>query len=215
LRADRNFLLLDRVVEPPVRRHKAPVALVIMAAVVGLAAVNVMPVVLAAIVGCIALVLARCLTLDEAYAAVDWRVIVLLAGVLPLGTALDQTGAARWLAETGMRWVGGFGPVAALAVVYVLTLTLTEMMSNTATAAVMCPIAISAAASLGVSPKPFLMAVTFAASVNFATPVGYQTNLMVLNPGGYKFRDFLRVGVPLDLLFCVLAIYFIPRFWPF
>ncbi len=216
LRGNRDLLLLERGNEPvAVRRHRAPVAGGILVLVVLLATLNVMPIVLAAILGCIAMVLTRCLTLDEAYAAVDWKVIVLLAGVLPLGTALEQTGAARMIADGGMWLVGGLGPVGALAVVYLLTLILTELMSNTAAAVMMCPIALSTAAGLEVDPRPFLMAVTFAASVNFATPVGYQTNLMVYSPGGYRFSDYLRVGIPLDILFAVLAIWLIPRFWPF
>jgi di/tricarboxylate transporter len=214
LRGKPEFLVLDRFEEPALRRRKAPVALLILAGVVALAAVNVMPIVVAALLGCMALVLTRCLTLDEAYGAIDWKVIVLLAGVLPLGLALEKTGTAKLLAEQTLPLVGWLGPVGALAVVYVVTLVLTEIMSNTAAAAMMVPIGISTALALGVSPRPFLMAVTFAASVNFATPVGYQTNLMVYTPGGYKFRDYLRVGIPLDILFATLALYFIPRFWP-
>lgn len=215
LRANPNFLVLDRVEETALRRRKAPVALLVLAAVVAVAALNIMPIVVAALLGCMALILTRCLTLDEAYAAVDWKVIVLLAGVLPLGLALEKTGTAQLLADQSLNLVGWFGPMGALAVVYIVTLVLTEIMSNTAAAAMMVPIALSTAMALDVSTRPFLMAVTFAASVNFATPVGYQTNLMVYTPGGYKFRDYLRVGIPLDILFTVLALYFIPKFWPF
>jgi di/tricarboxylate transporter len=215
LRGNTNFLVLDRVEEPSFRRHKAPVALAILAGVVAVAALNVMPVMVAALLGCMALVLTRCLTLDEVYAAVDWKVIVLLAGVLPLGLALEKTGAARWLGQLAVLAVPWFGPLAALVIVYLVTLVLSELMSNTATAAVMVPIGISTAVAAGVSPRPFLMAITFAAATCFATPIGYQTNLMVYSPGGYRLRDYLRVGIPLDALFAGLAIYFIPRFWPF
>jgi len=214
-RNDANFLVLDRVEEPALRRRKAPVALAILAGVVAAASLNVMPVMVAALLGCMALVLTRCLTLDEVYAAVDWKVIVLLAGVLPLGLALEKTGAARWLGEQAVRAVPWFGPLAALVIIYLVTLVLSELMSNTATAAVMVPIGISTAVAAGVSPRPFLMAITFAAATCFATPIGYQTNLMVYSPGGYKFRDYLRVGIPLDVLLAALALYFIPRFWPF
>jgi di/tricarboxylate transporter len=215
LRGLPEFLVLDRFEEPALRSRKAPVALLILGLVVAVAALNLVPIVVAALLGCIALVLTRCLTLDEAYGAVDWKVIVLLAGVLPLGLALEKTGAAKLLAGQALYVVDWFGPLGALAVVYLVTLLLTEIMSNTAAAAMMVPIGISTAVALGVSPRPFLMAVTFAASVNFATPVGYQTNLMVYTPGGYKFRDYLRVGIPLDILFAALALYFIPKFWPF
>ncbi len=215
LRGNPDFLVLDRVEEPALRRGKAPVALAILAVVVAVAALQLMPIMVAALLGCVALVLTRCLTLDEVYAAVDWKVIVLLAGVLPLGLALEKTGAARLLGEQAGRVAGWFGPVGVLALIYLVTLVLSEIMSNTATAATMVPIGISTAVALGVSPRPFLMAITFAAATCFATPVGYQTNLMVYTPGGYKFRDYLRVGIPLDILFAALAIYFIPQFWPF
>jgi di/tricarboxylate transporter len=109
---------------------------------------------------------------------------------------------------------GAFGPLVVLAVLYLLTAILTEFMSNNATAVLMAPIAISTAAAIGVDAKPLLMAVCFAASTSFATPVGYQTNTMVFHPGGYRYADFLRIGVPLNLIFWVLAVYFIPRIWP-
>ncbi|MBM3858234.1 MAG: SLC13 family permease [Verrucomicrobia bacterium] len=214
-RGNPNFLVLDRVEEPSLRRRKAPVALLILATVVALAALNLMPIVVAALLGCMALVLTRCLTLDEAYAAVDWKVIVVLAGVLPLGLAMEKTGTAQLLADQALWAVGWLGPIGALTVVYLVTLLLSEIMSNTATAAMMVPIGISTALALDVSPRPFLMAIAFAAATCFATPVGYQTNLMVYTPGGYKFRDYLRVGIPLDILLTALALYFIPKFWPF
>ena len=195
--------MLDRLKEPALRRRKATVALVILAGVVAAAALNVMPVMVATLLGCRALALTRCLTLDKVYAAVDF---VLLAGVLPLGLALEKTGAARWLGKQAVRAVPWFGPLAALVIIYLVTLVLSEVMSNTATAA---------AVAAGVSPRPFLIAITFAAATCFATPIGYQTNFMVYTPGGYKFRDYLRVGIPLDVLFAALAIYFVPRFWPF
>jgi di/tricarboxylate transporter len=156
----------------------------------------------------------RCLTLEDAYAAIDWKVIFLLAGVLPLGLALEKSGAAQLMAAVTLGPAGAFGPLVVLAVLYLLTAILTEFMSNNATAVLMAPIAISTAAAIGVDAKPLLMAVCFAASTSFATPVGYQTNTMVFHPGGYRYADFLRIGVPLNLIFWVLAVYFIPRIWP-
>ncbi len=215
LRADDNFIVLERVDEPTLRRHKVPVALAIFAAVVSLAAMGVMPIVVSAILGCVALVVARCISLEQAYQAIEWKVIFLLAGVLPLGIALEKSGAARLVAEQSVHLAGVFGPVGMLAVVYLLTAVLTEFMSNNASAVLLAPVAISMAEQMGVNPRPFLMAVTFAASTAFATPVGYQTNAMVYNPGGYRFTDYLKVGIPLIAIFCALSVYFIPRFWPF
>lgn len=215
LRADPDFLVLEQVDEPALRRDRIPIALGIIGAVVALASFNVMPILVSAIVGCIALVVSRCLTLDEAYAAIDWKVILMLAGVLPLGLAMEKSGAAQLLAQSALGLVGSLGPLAVLAVLYLLTAALTEFVSNNATAVLLAPIAISTADKLGVDPKPFLMAVCFAASTSFATPVGYQTNTMVFHPGGYRYADFARIGIPLNIIFWLLAVTFIPRFWPF
>jgi di/tricarboxylate transporter len=215
LRADDDFIVLEAVDEPTLRRRKAPVALLIFACVVGLAAMGLMPIVVTSILGCIAMVVTRCITLDDAYEAIDWRVIFLLAGVLPLGMALERSGAAALVAGHSIAMVGELGPVAVLAIIYLLTAVLTEFMSNNASAVLLAPIAISMAVQLGVSPKPFLMAVTFAASTAFATPVGYQTNAMVYGPGGYKFTDYMYVGIPLICIFWGLSVYFIPVIWPF
>ncbi len=214
LRNDPSFIVLDEV--PGVAlKHKAPLVLGILAAVVGLAAMGVLPILITAILGCLALVLTRCLRLEEAYHAVNWQVIFLLAGILPLGIAMQKTGAAGAIAERAVGAVGGMGPVAVLAVVYLMTSVMTDTMSNNAAAVLLAPIAISTAEQLGVDPRPFLMAITFAASTGFSTPVGYQTNTMIYNPGGYKYTDFLRTGVPLSILFWILSVTFIPRFWSF
>lgn len=212
---DPNFLVLEKVDEPQPRRLKIPVALAIIAVVIGLVTLNIMPILVSSIVGCIALVLTRCLTLEEAYAAIDWKVIFILAGMLPLGMAMEKSGAAQMLALGTTNLVGPFGPVAVLAVLYLLTAVLTEFMSNNACAVLMAPIAISSAIALNVDAKPFLIGVCFAASTSFATPVGYQTNTMVFHPGGYRFTDFAKVGIPLNLIFWILAVYFIPKFWSF
>jgi di/tricarboxylate transporter len=215
LRSDPNLLLLEQAGEPVLRRRRIPVALAIFAAVVALPALNLMPILASSIFGCIALVMTRCLTLEEAYAAIDWKVIFLLAGVLPLGLAVQKSGAASWLAQSTLDLFGQFGPVVVLAALYLITAVLTEFMSNNATAVLLSPIAISAATVLSVDPRPFLMAVCFAASTSFSTPVGYQTNAMVQHPGGYRFTDYLRIGLPLNLLFWALAVWFIPRIWKF
>jgi di/tricarboxylate transporter len=215
LRGEPGFLMLDRIDEPALRRSKIPLALGIFATVVVLAALNVVPILASAIFGCVALVATRCLSIEEACEAIDWRVVFLLAGALPLGLVLEKSGAASILAESAVALTGALGPWATLAVVYLVTAVLTEFMSNTATAVLLAPVALAVAASLGVDPRPFLMAVCFAASTSFCTPVGYQTNAMVQHPGGYKFSDYLRIGLPLNVLFWLLSVWFIPKFWPF
>jgi len=214
LREDANFIVLDEVPGATLR-HKAPLVLGILAAVVGLAAFEVLPILVTAILGCLAMVLTRCLRLEEAYHAVNWQVIFLLGGILPLGIAMQKTGAAGVVAERAVGMVGDMGPVAVLAVVYLMTSVMTDTMSNNAAAVLLAPIAISTAEQIGVDPRPFLMAITFAASTGFSTPVGYQTNTMIYNAGGYKYTDFLRTGVPLSILFWIMSVLFIPRFWSF
>lgn len=215
LRATGDFVLLGEVErEDPARRARAWRAFLIVAAAVGAAALNVTTIMVAAILGALLLVLTRCLDAQDAHESIDWRVIFLMAGVLPLGLALEDSGAAARIAAFAMKTVGAFGPQGVLAAIYLVTAFLTAVMSNTACAAVMAPLAIKTAEEMGLDARPMLMAVMFAASTCFATPVGYQTNLMVYNAGGYRFGDFLRVGLPLNLLFAVLAIWFIPLFWP-
>lgn len=215
LRGDSNLIVVEEREDISLFRGKAPLALLIIAAVVLLAALKILPIVVAALLGCVAMTLTRCLRLEDAYRAIDWKIIVLLAGILPLGIALEKSGAAHLIVDSTVGLLGESSPVVFLAALYLITAVLTECMSNNASAVLLAPIAISAAAKLGVSPAPFLIAVAFAASTSFATPVGYQTNTMVYNAGGYRFTDFMKVGIPLNLIFWALAVYFIPKFWPF
>jgi len=214
LRRGEDLIVLNEI-PGSVLRDKAPLAIGILVVVVGLAAFDVLPILVAALLGCVALVMTRILQPEDAYRAINWQVIFLLAGVLPLGVAMHNSGAAGWLAEQTVALVGDLGPVAVLAAFYLLTAIMTETMSNAAAAVLLAPIAISTAEQIGVDPRPFLMAITFAASTGFSTPVGYQTNTMIYNPGGYKYSDFLRAGVPLNLIFWVLSVIFIPRLWAF
>ncbi|MBY4599631.1 SLC13 family permease [bacterium BD-1] len=215
LRTNNNLVVLNERGEADKPRSKALLAFAIMAAAIASAALGWLPIVASSILGGIALVATRCIGNDQAYQAVDWRVIVLLAGVLPLGIAMQKSGLAQGIADFSVDRVGGFGPLAVLAAVYLVTALLTELMSNNAAAVLVTPIAYSTAVSLGVSPTPFLVAVLFAASTSFATPVGYQTNTMVYNAGNYRFTDFMRMGVPLNLLFWALAVWLIPKYFPF
>jgi di/tricarboxylate transporter len=215
LKRNPDFVVVSEIGPDEPRRGKLLLALAIVAGVVALAALDLLPIVGSAILGSVLMVLTRCLTLDEAYQAIEWRVVFLLGGILPLGIALETSGAAGLLSSLLVDTIGAWGPLALLSAFYLLTSLLTETMSNNATAALLAPIAISAASSLGVDPRPFLVAVTFAASASFMTPVGYQTNTLIYGPGHYRFADFLRIGTPLNLLFWVIATLLIPRFWSF
>ena len=214
MRDSSDFIVLNEV-PGSVLRRKAPLAIGILVAVVGLAAFDVLPILAAALLGCVALVMTRILRPEEVYHAINWQVIFLLAGVLPLGIAMNTSGAAGVMAEFAVGLVGDMGPVAVLAAIYLLAALMTETMSNAAAAVLLAPIAISTAEQIGVDPQPLLMAITFAASTGFSTPVGYQTNTMIYNPGGYKYTDFLRAGMPLNILFWILSVIFIPRLWAF
>lgn len=212
---DRSFVLVSEVGLPHYRRDRMGVAIAILVGVVATVAFGLVPVVLAAVVGSVLLILTGCITSEEAYRAINWKVILLLAGVLPLGDAMDKTGAAGMLGSWAVAGLGQWGPVAVLSGFFLLTFSLTALISNQATAALLAPIAIEAGHTLGVDPRPFLMAVTFAASLSFMTPVGYQTNTLVYGPGQYRFSDFTRAGAPLNLLFWILATLLIPVFWEF
>jgi len=215
LRRNPNVVVLSEREREQVSRRKVVLSLAIMIAAIGVAALGWLPIVASALLGCIALVALRVLMPEEAYAAIDWRVIMLLAGVIPLGIAMQKSGLAGVLAGGVVDVIGPFGPLAVLAGIYLVTAVLTELMSNNATAVLLTPIAFSTAVSMELSPTPFIVAVLFAASTSFATPVGYQTNTMVYGPGGYRFADYLRIGIPLNLLFWVIAVLVIPVFFPF
>ncbi len=215
LRRDPGLVVLGERAQQTVDRRRALLSAGVLVAVILAAASGWLPIVAAAILGAVALVILRCLEPDEAYAAIDWRVVMLLAGVLPMGIALERSGGADWVAQNVIGLLSQFGPGVTLSAIYLLTAVMTEVMSNNAAAVLVVPVAIAAAESLGVDAKPFLVAVAFAASTSFATPVGYQTNAMVYAAGGYRFNDFPKIGVPLNIIFWMMATALIPRFFPF
>jgi len=215
LRQDNHFILLS---EGSVRQGKswrAKFALCVMGAVVLLAALNIVPIVITSLIGAVAMVMVGCLSAEDAYDSIDWRIIIVLAGLLPLGQAMANSGAAQFIVDNTLGKVQGFGPLVVLIILYLMTMILTEFMSNAGTAVLLTPIAVSTAKVLGVDASPFIVAVAFAAATSFMTPVGYQTNTMVYGAGGYRFIDFLKVGLPLNLIYLVLGAILIPIFWPF
>ncbi|MBL0042090.1 MAG: SLC13 family permease [Xanthomonadales bacterium] len=215
IRARPEFIVLKEWQTRKSSRLRALWSLTIMVAVVTLAALEWVPIQVGALAGAALMVATRCLTREQAYRSIEWPVIILLAALIPLGTAMEKHGLASGAAQIVMQMIGEHGPLAALAAVYLATAVLTEFMSNNAAAVLLAPIAISTAQALGVDPMPFLIAVTVAASTAFATPVGYQTNTMVYQAGNYRFADFARIGIPLNVLFFMLSLWLIPRYWPF
>ena len=214
LTQQRVFLVVSRAGIPRFDWSKASKAVAIVVAVVVVAATGLLPIVAAAATGALMMVLSGCVSTEEAYGAIEWNVLFLLAGMLSLGAAMEKTGASTMLADGMIDGVGALGPLALLAAFFGATMLLTEVMSNNATVALLLPIAITTAQAIDVDPRAFMFAVVFAASSSFMTPVGYQTNAMIYGPGQYRFKDFARVGAPLNLIFWVLGTLLIPRFWP-
>ncbi|MBP7450399.1 MAG: SLC13 family permease [Flavobacteriales bacterium] len=195
--------------------RKALTAALVLVGVIGAASAGLAPIVLSAIVGVLALLLTRVITPEEAYAAVEWKVIFLLAGVLSMGSALQKTGGDQMIANGLFNLLGDGSPLLALSIVFGITFLATNVMSNNATAALMTPIALQLSTAMGVSERPFLVGVMFAASLAFMTPMSYQTNSMIYVPGNYRFNDYLKVGTPLNLIIWAVAMVVIPLYFPF
>jgi di/tricarboxylate transporter len=215
LREQDDFLSLNVTTQKPFRSRKAPWAVGALAGVVVLSATGVLPIVVAALIAAVFVVAVRCVDAEEAYGSIDWPILFLIIGMLGLGKSLETTGAAAFLGGHLAAWFGPFGPWVMLAAVYLLATTLTELVTNNAVAIILTPLVIGLAETMGVSPRPFVVAVMFAASASFCTPIGYQTNTYVFGAGGYRFGDFARAGVPLNALLFATAVSLIPLLWPF
>ncbi|MBA5777873.1 SLC13 family permease [Stappia sp. F7233] len=195
-----GFVSLSEPTERPYRRRKAPIAIATIAAVVLLAAFNVLPIAGLAMIGVAFILLTRCIDSDEAFQAIDGRVLILIFAMLAVGRGLEEAGAVELIVDAAMPFLKEAHPLLILAVVYLLASLLTELVTNNAVAVVFTPIAIGLAQSLGLDPRSFVMAVMFGASASFATPIGYQTNTLVYGAGNYRFLDFVRIGLPLNIL---------------
>lgn len=211
---DQAFVPVSAVESPRARPQGAGVAIAILAGVVVVAGLGIASIMTAAVTGLVLMLFTRCFRIEELYQEMDWMVVFLLAGVIPLGIAMEHTGAAAWLGHRLSAWAGPYGPTAVVAAFYVFTTILTSVMSNNATAVVLTPIAILTAEQLGMNPLALVVAVMFGASAGFMTPISYQTNTLVYGPGGYRFADFLKVGAPLNLLLAATASVLIPLLWP-
>ena len=196
-------------------RERAPWALAIVAGMLGLMTFDILPSVTAVLLAGLAMVLARCVTMEEAYKSINWQSIILIAGMLPMATALNKTGALELIVTGLVESLGTLGPIALMAGLFVLTSVFSQFISNTATAVLVAPIALGAATSMELSPYPFLMAVALAASTAFSTPMASPVNTLVLGPGGYRFNDFVKMGVPLQLLAMALTLLVVPLIFPF
>lgn len=212
---DGHVINLTEPQDRPIRRSKAPIAFITIVGIMVMAAMNVLPIAGLAIIGATLVMITRCVDPDEAFDAIDWRILFLIFGMLGLSLGMEKTGAAELLVTGVVGITDNIGPVGLLFAVYVLTSLLTEMISNNAVAVLIGPLVIALAEQLGLDPRPFIMAVMFAASASFATPIGYQTNTFVYGAGGYKFKDFLKIGIPLNIIFALLATAVIPMFFPF
>ena len=214
-----DFILLGEVQAELVKSRYWWVSILAIISTIILAAFGILPILKGAIISAVILLMFKIISPNEAYQSIHWQVIILIAALIPLGIVIESTGTATFIGELISNTVVGFSndiqPYILLGLIYLITMILTEVSSNTATAIIMTPIVMAVTNQIGIDPRPFIFAVCFAASASFITPVGYQTNLMVYGPGGYKFSDFIKVGMPLSIIFWLLAILLIPIIWPF
>jgi len=210
LAADQNLVDVSHPRDRALRRDRAPVVVAVLAAVIGLSAIEVAPIEILAFIGVAIVLLTRCIDADEAFSFIDGRLLAMLFAMLAVGAALDHSGAVGLIVGAATPWLDGWPPFLFVFAVFALTSVLTELLSNNAVAVVVTPVAISLAMSLGMDPRPIALVVMMGASFGFATPIGYQCNTLIYGPGGYRFADFVRFGAPLNLLMGVLCAILVP-----
>ncbi|MFN7053628.1 MAG: SLC13 family permease, partial [Gemmobacter sp.] len=211
---DMDMVDVSRPKQKAYRRDKAPIAIGAIALVVILSSFDVAPIYVLGLFAVVAILITRCIDSDEALSFVDGRLLAMIFGMIAVGAGLEQSGAVALVVSYVEPLMRDLPPFAMILVVYLLGMVLTEFLSNNAVAVLYTPIAIELARQLGVDPRPFAVAVMFSATLAFATPVGYQTNMMVYGPGGYKFTDFTRIGLPLNIITWLLCSALIPILWP-
>jgi di/tricarboxylate transporter len=214
LSSDSDFLILTPLGQEPPDTRRAPLAAAIMLGVVITVMLGYAPIAVAAVVGGTVMVLTRCLDMEQAYRAIDWRAIFLIAGMLPLGTAMQDTGAAAYLAGQVMAFLGDAGPWPVIMGLYILTAMATMIIPTAALVVLMAPIVLSAMSDMGLQPETAMMAVAMAASASFTSPISHPANILVMGPGGYRFVDYLKVGVPLTIVVFITVMVLLPMLWP-
>ena len=214
LAADMDLIDITHPTIKAFRRNKSPIAIAALVFIVVLAAFDVAPIMVLGLLAVVVILLTRCIDSDEAFSFVDGRLLAMIFAMLAVGEGLDQSGAVGLIVGAVRPWMEGLSPFMMILCVYFLGVVLTEFLSNNAVAVVYTPIAMELATSLGLDPRPFAVAVMFSATLAFATPVGYQTNMMVYGPGGYRFSDYMKIGIPLNFITGILASFMIPLLWP-
>ncbi|NNL76080.1 MAG: SLC13 family permease, partial [Desulfobacterales bacterium] len=214
LGSEPDFIVLTGTAQEELRLEKMKFSILIMVAILAPVIIGWVPIYIAAVIGAALMVLFGCLSMEEAYRQIEWKAVFLIAGLLPLGTALDQTGAAKMIAEGVVASVGPFGPRAVMLGLVALTFIATCFVPTAALVVLMAPIVLSTSTNMGLSPYALMMAVAMAASASFMTPISHPANILVMGPGGYRFADYLKVGGSLTLVILAVLMLVMPLFWP-
>lgn len=215
IRSENKYIVIEDVYEELVHKRKAAWSIINFICMIGTATLGLADIMTCALTAAFLMIITGCLQMRDAYRALQGDILLLIAGTIALGVGMQKTGASQLYAETFINMFSGYSPNIVLGALILLTSICTQILSNNATAVLLLPIAISTALGIGVDPKPFIVGICFGASACFATPVGYQTNLMVYGPGGYSFMDYMKLGLPLNAFVVIASTLFIPYIWPF